>query len=132
MPGGADRLKPRAGIVMSWGRSPSFVRVRPHPFDVARNAVGLRDVEFELETFNRFAEIRADDRRFASAAVDQRMMRWLLEPGPAHGFQLHRGWLLAWMPRLQPLELERASDPGRGVNDVPDGPPARPDVGPIS
>ncbi len=86
---------------------PSLSVLRHGPFDVVRNAIGLHDVVFELEAFNRAFEVRATDRRFASGVIDQRMMRWLLEPGPVQGFQLHRGWLLAWIPRLQPWELER-------------------------
>lgn len=83
--------------------------VRPRGgLDAARDVARPRDVAFELEAFNRAFEVRVADRRFASAVVDQRLMRWLLEPGPALGFQLHRGWLLAWMPLVQPSELERA------------------------
>jgi len=116
---------------------PALLIRRRGPFDVARNALGPRDVEFELEVFNRLFEVRAADRRFASAAVDQRLMRWMLEPGPVHGFQLHRGWLLAWMPRLEPWELERALTVAEVFHErIPravwslyrDGPPARPDL----
>lgn len=117
---------------------PSLLIRRRGLFDVARNTVGLRDVEFELEAFNRLFEVRAADRRFASAVVDQRMMRWLLEPGPVHGFQLQRGWLVAWMPRLQASELERVLTFAEVFHErIPpaiwslsrDGPPARPDLG---
>jgi len=117
---------------------PSLLVRRRGSFDVARDAVGLGDVQFELEAFNRLFEVRAADRRFASAVVDQRMMSWLLEPGPVHGFQLHRGWLLAWMPRLQPSEFERALTMAEVFHErIPravwslyrDGPPARPDLG---
>ncbi len=117
---------------------PSLLVRRQGPFDVARNAIGLRDVKFELEAFNRLFEVRAADRRFASGVVDQRMIAWLLEPGPVHGFQLHRGWLLAWMPRLQPWELERALAIAEAFHErIPravwslygDARPARPDLG---
>ena len=70
------------------------------PLDVARNAAGLQRIEFELDEFNRRFEVRSDDRRLASAVIDQRMIGWLLESDPALGFQLQEGWLLARMPQL--------------------------------
>jgi hypothetical protein len=66
------------------------------------------------------------------------MMRWLLEPGPVQGFQLQRGWLVAWMPRLQASELEHVLTFAEVFHErIPpavwslsrDGPPARPDLG---
>jgi hypothetical protein len=117
---------------------PHLLIRRRGAFDVARNAVGLPDVEFELGSFNRRFEVRSADRRFASAVVDQRMMRWLLEPSPELGFQLQRGWLLAWMPSLEPSELERVLTTAEVFHDrIPravwslyrDGAPARPDLG---
>lgn len=119
-------------------RWPSLLVRRRGPFDLARNALGLPDMEFELEAFNRLFEVGAADRGFASAVVDQRMMDWLLEPGPVHGFQLQRGWLLAWIPRLEPEELERALTVAEAFHErIPravwslygDGRPDRPDFG---
>ena len=86
---------------------PSLLVRRRGPADIVLDAMGPRGVEFELETFNRLFEVRAVDRRWASSVVDQRMMSWLLESDPAIGFQLQHGWLLAWMPRLEPHELQR-------------------------
>jgi hypothetical protein len=66
------------------------------------------------------------------------MIGWLLESDPALGFQLHRGWLLAWMPRLRPEELERVLTVAEGFHTrIPravwshcgDSSPARPDLG---
>jgi hypothetical protein len=96
---------------------PSLLVRRQGPLDVARSAAGLGGQEFELETFNRRFEVRADDRRLASAMVDQRMIGWLLESDPALGFQLQRGWLLAWMPRLPPQELERVLTIAEGFHE---------------
>lgn len=77
---------------------PSLLVRRHGPLDAARNAAGLPRIDFELETFNRRFEVRSEDRRLASAVIDQRMMGWLLDSDPALGFQLQDGWLLAWMP----------------------------------
>jgi hypothetical protein len=114
---------------------PSLLVRRHGPLDVARKAAGLPGQEFELETFNRLFEVHSDDRRLASAVVDQRMMGWLLESDPALGFQLQHGWVLAWMPRLSPQELERVLTIAEGFHErIPravwslygDGPPASP------
>lgn len=114
---------------------PSLLVRRHGPLDVARNAAGLHGQEFELETFNRRFEVRSDDRRLASAVIDQRMIGWLLQSDPVLGFQLQHGWLLAWMPRLPPQELERALTMAEGFHvRIPravwslygDGPPASP------
>src|SRR5687767_7924500 len=81
---------------------PSLLVRRHGPLDAARNAAGLQQIEFELDEFNRRFEVHSDDRRLASAVIDQRMIGWLLESDPALGFQLQEGWLLAWMPQLPP------------------------------
>ena len=117
---------------------PSLLVRRHGPLDVARNAAGLQRIEFELDEFNRRFEARSDDRRLASAVIDQRMIGWLLESDPALGFQLQEGWLLAWMPQLPPDELERTLTTVEGFHErIPravwslygDGSPARPDLG---
>ena len=117
---------------------PSLLVRRHGPLDVARNAAGLQRIEFELEEFNRRFEVRSDDRRLASAVIDQRMIGWLLGSDPALGFQLQDGWLLAWMPQLPPDELERTLTTVEGFHErIPravwslygDGSPARPDLG---
>jgi hypothetical protein len=117
---------------------PSLLVRRHGPLDVARNAAGLQRIEFELDEFNRRFEVRSDDRRLASAVIDQRMIGWLLESDPALGFQLQDGWLLAWMPQLPPDELERTLTTVEGFHErIPravwslygDGSPARPGLG---
>jgi hypothetical protein len=117
---------------------PSLLVRRHGPLDAARNAAGLQRIEFELAEFNRRFEVRSDDRRLASAVVDQRMIGWLLESDPALGFHLQGGWLLAWMPQLPPDELARTLTTVEGFHErIPravwslygDGSPARPDLG---
>lgn len=65
------------------------------------DAVGLDDIAFESDEFNRAFEVRCADRRFASAFVDQRMMEWLLEADRRFSFATGGRWLLATGPRLQ-------------------------------
>ena len=54
---------------------------------VVRDAVGLGDQDLESERFNRAFDVRASDRRFASALLDARMMEWLLAPGARGGLR---------------------------------------------
>lgn len=58
---------------------------------VALRASGLRDIEFESEEFNRACTVKCDDRRFANALIDGRMMAWLLEDR-SWGFEMATGW----------------------------------------
>lgn len=62
-------------------------------------SAGIRDVEFELEAFNRSFEVRTNDRRFASALVDGSMMEWLLGLPRGTGFEIADGTLLCQTPR---------------------------------
>jgi hypothetical protein len=133
-----DEIRYSCAIVRIPDGWPSLLVRRHGPLDVARNAAGLQRIEFELDEFNRRFEVRSDDRRLASAVIDQRMIGWLLESDPALGFQLQEGWLLAWMPQLPPDELERTLTTVEGFHErIPravwslygDGSPARPDLG---
>lgn len=44
-----------------------------------RDALGLHDIQFESDEFNRTFKISSDDVRFAHAMIDQRFMAWLLD-----------------------------------------------------
>jgi hypothetical protein len=62
-------------------------------------SVGGRDIEFELESFNRAFEVRSGDPRFAHALVDAGMMTWLQELPPDTGFEISDGALMCRTPR---------------------------------
>jgi hypothetical protein len=62
-------------------------------------AAGRRDVEFELESFNRAFQVRSDHPRFAHALVDARMIAWLQALPPGTGFEISNGTLLCRTPR---------------------------------
>ena len=74
----------------------------------ARDQVGLRDIEFESEAFNRAFDVRSEDTQFARAFIDARMMQWMLEPGTDWAFQAAGGWLLCTRGQLPPSELGEA------------------------
>lgn len=69
------------------------------------DAIGLDDLELELEEFNRAFNVKAKDRRFAVALCDQRMMRYLLGTDPAFAFEACGRWLLCYSKRRRPTEL---------------------------
>ena len=64
-----------------------------------RDAIGLPQIDTELEEFNRAFQIRAADARFASAFVDARMMAWLLEQGTGVGFEIVGGRVMVFRRR---------------------------------
>lgn len=68
--------------------------------DVLRSMVPLSDLRTESEEFNRRFDVRAADRRFANALLDQRMMAWLLEQAPDSGFEIVDGRLMVFRARV--------------------------------
>lgn len=68
--------------------------------------LGFRDIEFESEEFNRAWQVSSEDRRFASAFVDARMMEWLLEEGNICSYEVLGPILMCAMGRLKPEEFE--------------------------
>ena len=82
---------------LSLGRENVFTRLA--------DSVGLDDVQFELDEFNRAFNVKCKDRRFANDFVDQRMMRWLLQTDSAFAFETGGGWILVASRRRRPTEL---------------------------
>lgn len=67
--------------------------------------IGLDDVQFELEDFNRAFNVKSSDARFANALVDQRMMRWLMTSPRGVAFEASGPWVLVWRHRVRPGEI---------------------------
>jgi hypothetical protein len=69
--------------------------------------VGLRDLEFESEEFNRTFNVKASDQEFAFKLVDGRMIQWLLASAQAgsFGFEIRGSELLVYCKRLKPTAL---------------------------
>lgn len=64
-----------------------------------RDLLAMPGIGTESIEFDRRFEVRASDRRFASAFLDARMMAWLLEQLPGIGFEILDGWLMVFRPR---------------------------------
>lgn len=69
------------------------------------DGLGLDDIGFEPEGFNRAFDVKAEDRKFAYDCIDQRMKRWLLEASPGYRFEACGPWLLDATRRLRPTQL---------------------------
>jgi hypothetical protein len=67
--------------------------------------VGLRDIEFESEEFNRAFNVKCGDRKFANDMIDARMMQWLLLAEPDVAFEAAGRWMLAYSRKRRPEEL---------------------------
>lgn len=66
------------------------------------DVVGLRDLEFESDEFNRAWDVTCPDRRFAYAFIDARMMRWLQMAGRDYRFEVSGPYLMVVCDRLAP------------------------------
>jgi len=73
-----------------------------------------RDPGTESELFNRSFAIRADDRRFASAVLDARMLEWILALPRPVGFEIATGRLLCFVPRQTDGDVRAALETGEG------------------
>jgi hypothetical protein len=67
--------------------------------------VGLRDIEFESDDFNRTFNVKSPDRKFANDLIDARMMAWLLAEAQGYAFEVVGGQVLVYRRRLGPAEV---------------------------
>jgi len=106
--GGTSRSYHRFSCAMTWFEADCPHLTLAHEGILSRLAdkLGFRDIEFESEEFNRAWQVSSDDRRFASAFVDARMMEWLLGEGGVGSYEVMGPLLLCSMGRLKPAEHE--------------------------
>jgi hypothetical protein len=81
------------------------------------DSVGLDDVQFELEDFNRAFNVKSGDPRFANAFVDQRMMRWLMTSPRGMAFETSGPWLLVWCHRVAPADIPGVLETLKGFRE---------------
>lgn len=62
--------------------------------------VGMRDIEFELEEFNRRFNVKCQDREFAYKLLDARMMEYLLDKAGGICVEVEGGHALVWQGRI--------------------------------
>src|SRR5436853_481423 len=72
---------------------------------LAARQLGLHDIEFESDEFNRAFQVKCPDPKFANDVIDSRMMQWLLTARERWAFELSESYLLCYAKRMKPLEL---------------------------
>lgn len=84
------------------------LRVSPRDLDDDLRAVlGLREIELELEAFNRRFAVRTEDERFAIAFLEQRMMEAILALPEAITVDVNEDVALLWAPELPAEQMLR-------------------------
>lgn len=68
--------------------------------------LGMADIQFESDEFNRAFQIKSRDRRFAHYLVDARMMEWLLDAPRGYGYETVGPWLLVYRGRIAPARID--------------------------
>ena len=66
--------------------------------------VGIHDIEFESEEFNRAFKIGSEDRRFAFAFIDASMMTWLMDEGGVARYEVNGPLALCYVDQVGPAE----------------------------
>ncbi len=64
------------------------------------DGLGMRDITFESEEFNRRFEIKSDNRKFAFDLIDARMMEWLLANSGKARWEISGSYLLCAVSRI--------------------------------
>ena len=64
------------------------------------DGLGMRDITFESEEFNRRFEIKSDNRKFAFDLIDARMMEWLLANSGKARWEISGPYLLCAVSRI--------------------------------
>ncbi|MDH4042977.1 MAG: hypothetical protein OEW06_00820 [Gemmatimonadota bacterium] len=67
---------------LPWGGVPHLAIRREHIGDKVLGAIGFDDIDFESEEFSRRFYVQSNNKRFAYAVVDPRMMEFLMHADP--------------------------------------------------
>ena len=71
----------------------------------AASVLGVRDIEFESEEFNRTFYVTSEDRRFANAFLDAQMIDVLAATKGFVEMEVKNRWILLYTERLKGNEL---------------------------
>lgn len=78
---------------------------RQHTLDHVFGAIGLRDIQFESEEFNRLMYVQCSSAELAYQIIHPRMMEWLIASPVPSGFAC-RGSLMLWPNGGTPEQLD--------------------------
>jgi hypothetical protein len=68
--------------------------------------LGFHDIELESEEFNKRYIVASDDKKFAYAILDARMMAWLMDEGGVCQYEVVGPLALCYGKRVKPVEYE--------------------------
>ena len=68
--------------------------------------LGVHDIELESEEFNKRYLVASDDKKFAYAMIDARMMAWLMDEGGVCQYEVIGTLVLCFCKRVKPAEYE--------------------------
>lgn len=99
---------------------PGVTMERENLFTRLADHIGMRDIEFELEEFNRRFNVKCKDREFAYKLLDARMMEYLLGKAGDVCVEVEGGHALVWSGKVKPDEIMRLLYRAKGfVDNVP-------------
>jgi len=93
--------------------------IRPQqPIDGLAEVLTGTAIDLDLEAFNRRFTVRADDRRFATAFCDQRMMQAIMRIPAGIGVATNEDRLLLFGRELPPAQVLLLLEAARKIRDV--------------
>jgi hypothetical protein len=122
--------------VVPLGASARRLRIAPRDLDDdVKSVVGLREIELELEEFNRRFVVETEDERFAIAFLEQRMMEALLALPDGVTVDANEDVILLSAPELPAERVLRLFDAAVAIHEriphsLPSLFPPRPTEGP--
>jgi hypothetical protein len=122
--------------VVPLGASAPRLRIAPRDVDdEVRSILGLREIELELEAFNRRFAVQTEDERFAVAFLEQRMMEAILALPDGVTLDANGDVVLLSAPELPAEQVLRLYDAAAAIHEriprsLPSLFPPRPIEGP--
>jgi hypothetical protein len=98
-------------------RGPYLTVAKENILTMLADHVGLKDIEFESEQFNREFNVKCADKEFAFKLIDARMEQFLLGTGGAFTVEFAGSSALVYCKRLSPLELVPLFGAAKGFVD---------------
>jgi len=107
-------------VVSLTARMPDVRIERENVLTRLADHLGMEDIEFESEQFNRCFNIKSKDREFAFKLIDDRMMQWLLDAPHKLCCEVNGGAALLYTKRLRADEVPGLLAAAKGfVDHVP-------------
>ena len=107
-----------SAIIAEVALSTPYVTVtKENLLTLAADHLGLKDIDFESEQFNREFNVKCPDREFAFKLIDARMEQFLLSTGGSYAFEFAPGSVLVYCRKLAPTSLVPLFGTAKGFVD---------------